>query len=665
MPAAYTHTYIAHLILERLAAATPTGDGKVRVALPPTPSGSATINLPAATVELLLENPASFCLGSASPDFFADVITGITTSHQPMLQGHNLAHFMNTFASSVNWQDPHQVAWLLGWFCHLCADVFGHHWVGKEAHGPFLSWFDTPPQVVRKHLGIEMVWAKQAQAASSKDFLALYVQKEFGRAIPLTPDGTQAERACLFQRKLVLDAMFTEGAPLCRAYYDQGSAATQVVKPLIRVRSWRTWHADQVKKIRKLQAWNNSLVGRFADFDLPRLSPQQLADMRLDCPLCEAHGQMTHVVEAACPTCVGTGFVERAVLGVCPFCDKEQHARVNCPTCEGLPDALRDACPDCHGKREVNVLCPFCGATRGTANYARGKCQHCKGAKTIRQELDADCPFCKGQKALEKVLGDPKFSSQDLINLICDRLCIYHEARRQRIDRLVDTYQEAHERLTLLMIESNGAPGVMAVKGCFGDFMDQAKDFAISQLTFSDLVPELAVYEANVSASIEKVFDLYMKLVPADWLATIEKLKAQVLDTAFSAIAEYLGNPLLTDAEETAVNRVLARQSLAALAWRRLPLKAVRMRRRPAVPLLFAPVADAVTLFLLSMDGCAPTRSGLAAAFNRLGAASNIDTTDQPTELSYYNDVGFTWDARFRLVGKTKPGEEGQLRIGI
>ena len=94
MPAAFTHTYIAHLILERLAVGTDEGNGSIRVALPPTPAGTASVLIPSSFVDLLLENPASFCLGSASPDFFADVITGITTSHQPELQTKSLSHFL-------------------------------------------------------------------------------------------------------------------------------------------------------------------------------------------------------------------------------------------------------------------------------------------------------------------------------------------------------------------------------------------------------------------------------------------------------------------------------------------------------------------------------------------------------------------------------------------
>jgi len=665
MPAAFTHTYIAHLILERLAAGTDEGNGSIRVALPPTLAGTASVRIPSSSVDLLLENPGSFCLGSASPDFFADVITGITTSHQPELQTKTLSHFLTTFSASVRWNDSHQISWLLGWFCHLCADVFGHHWVGNEAKGPFESWIDTPPEVVRKHLGIEMVWADQARAGVGRDFLPIYIQKEFGKTISLSPDSQEKERAFLFQRNLVLDAMLTDGAPLCEAYYDKGNATPQIIQPLIKIRGWRGWHTQQIESIQKIKDWNNSLVGRLADFDLPRLSDQQLAAMRLDCPLCKAHGLATTTVEAACPTCAGTGIVERVALKACPICDNEHQARVACSTCEGLPDALRDACPDCHGERERDLPCPICGITRAAAQYVRGECPHCKGAKVIHRNLDEACPFCKGQKALEKVLGDPEFSSRDLVNLICDRLRIYHEARRQRIDRLVDTYQEAHERLTLLMVKAN-APGAMAVKDCFASFISQAKDFAISQLTFSDLVPELAMYQDTVSKSIKDIFDLFLDLVPDGWIETIEKLKQEVLDTAVTTVANYLGSPLLKDAEEQAVKRVLAQQSLASLVWRRRAPMIVRPpARRQGPPLLFAPVADAVTLFLLAIQGCEPTRNGLASAFEKLGTANNIDTMEQPKKLTFFDDPGFAWDARFRLVGKNRPGEEGRLSINI
>lgn len=670
MPAAYTHAYIAHLILERIGAGIQEPDGAIRVALPATRQGAASVRIARATVELLLGQPASFCFGATSPDFFADVVSGITSSHQPFQRDKTLADFMTTFSASVHWEDRHQVAWLLGWFCHLCSDVFGHHWVGAQAGGNFLSWFDTPPDVVRRHLGIEMVWADQVRAGVGQDFLQNYIVREFGRPVSYAADSQEPERAFLFQRSLVLDAMLTDGAPLCEAYYDlenvgdvKAQDRVQVIHPLIRVRGWKAWHAKQKEKIQKLKAWNNSFLGRIADFDLPRLSREELDKIHLECPLCKAHGILDTVVEAACPTCAGTGFVERAVLGLCPICNNEGQARVACASCEGLPDALRDLCPDCHGEREMDLPCPGCGLTKWGANEVRGRCSHCKGAGVIRENLDEACPFCKGQKALEEVLGDPAFSSRDLVNLICDRLLIYHEARRQRIDRIVDTYQEAHERLTLLLINSS-APGAKAVMDCFSAFLSEVSGFAISALTFSDLVPELAAYKETVRKSIEEVSDLFMDLVPDAWIETLEKLRQEVLDKAFGMVSEYLGSPLLTDAEEQAVVRVVSRYHSGALIWRRRirrPLGPVI--RRPGPPMLFAPVADAVALFLLAIQGQEPTPAGIKAAFQQLGAADNIDAQGQPGKVAFYRDLSFPWDDRFRLVGRDRAGEEGQLVV--
>lgn len=680
MPAAYTHTYISHLILERLASGADEQNGKVRVSLPPTLHGPASVTIPSQTVNLLLQKPASFCLGSASPDFFADVVTGITTSHQPKNEGRTLSHFMSTLSSSVNWGNPNQVAWLLGWFSHLCADVFGHHWVGKEAGGKFETWLDTDPQIIRKHLGIEMVWAEKAKtdAGASRDFLQTYIVKEFDRPIPLSPDVDKTDLAFLFQRQLILDSMFTKGAPLCDAYYDRGSITTQIVKPLIKVRSWRDWHNKQIDKIKKLRKKNNSPLGRVFDLKLPRLSEDKLKKLNMDCPLCRAHGITTSIVEAACPTCAGTGIVERIVLKTCPFCDNEHQARVSCSACEGLPDAMRDVCPVCHGERELDLPCPFCATTKGAAGFIRGECQHCKGAKTVRNDLDEDCPLCKGQKALAKVLGDPEFSSRDLINLICDRLIIYHENRRKRIDLLLDTYQEAHERLTLLMIKSN-APGAKAVMDCFTSFFDQAKGFIISQLTFSDIVPELAIYEETIRKSIDKIFSMFIELVPDGWLEIVEKLRNEVIKEVLGKISELIGNPLLKKSEEQAVMSVLSQHSLSSLMLRRRPKE--KIMRRPAAipasvkpqplnrtvpPMLFAPAADAVTLFLLSIQGCKPVKGDITKAFSKLYIADNIDNTGQPVLVFFYDqDPKFDWDARFRLVGKKNPGEENQLHIDI
>ncbi|MBP1628461.1 MAG: hypothetical protein H6Q00_2936 [Holophagaceae bacterium] len=670
MPAAYTHAYIAHLILERIGAGIQEPDGAIRVALPATRQGAASVRLPRATVELLLGQPASFCFGATSPDFFADVLTGITSSHQPFQRKRNLAQFMTTFSASVRWEDHHQVAWLLGWFCHLCADVFGHHWVGTQSGGNFLSWFTTPPEVVRKHLGIEMVWADQVREGTGQDFLQGYILREFGRPISYAADTEEAERAFLFQRSLVLEAMLTDGAPLCEDYYDLENVGdapvqdrAQVIHPLIRVRGWRSWHTKEKEKIQKLRGWNNSFLGRIADFDLPRLSRAQLDGIHLDCPLCKAHGLLTSTVEAACPTCAGTGFVERVALGLCPICNNEGQARVACASCEGLPDALRDLCPDCHGEREMDLPCPGCGLVKFGANEVRNRCSHCKGAGVIREHLDEACPFCKGQRALEEVLGDPRFSSQDLVNLICDRLIIYHEARRQRIDRLVDTYQEAHERLALLLLNAS-APGAQAVMDCFSTFLSEVSSFALSALTFSDLVPELSAYKESVKKSIEDIFDLFLDLVPDAWIETLARLRQEVLDKAFGVVSDYLGSPMLTDAEEQAVKRVLAGYHSGALVWRRRTRRHLGpVIRRVSPPLLFAPVADAVTLFLLALQGQEPTKGGLTAAFQKLGDADNIDAQAQPTRVSFYQDLAFPWDDRFRLVGRDRAGEEGLLVV--
>jgi hypothetical protein len=245
MPAAFTHAYIAHLILERLRRPTATNETNRTVVLAlPAVDGSPGaqprfIEIPKSTAMLILRHPASFCFGAVSPDYFADVITGITTSHQPSARGADLAEYMDTFTRSLDWQNEQQIAYTLGWLTHICADVFGHHWVGAQAGGDFEDWVRTQPEIVRKHIGIEMVWDGVVRAATAGGaFLKDCFRIEFGSA----PADLQADipahfRALAFERSLIQRAMFTEGQPLCDRFYAFTSSApaqgqlVQIVAP--------------------------------------------------------------------------------------------------------------------------------------------------------------------------------------------------------------------------------------------------------------------------------------------------------------------------------------------------------------------------------------------------------------------------------------------------
>jgi hypothetical protein len=698
MPAAQTHVFIAHLVLDRIRRGVPDGRGNVRVFLPILPAGAAparpphprrplppagrrvpgrlgipevtiplpeppvappappepvSVLIPGATVATLLSRPASFCFGAASPDFMPDVISGITTSHQPKNRpGQTLDTFMETFGRSVRWSDPAEVSWLLGWFCHLCADVFGHHWVGVEAGGDFLSWVTTPPEVVRRHLGIEMEWAKDIRTRTGcADFLGGNVLLEFGIASWSPDDAVRGP--FFFRRQLVFDAVLTDGAPLCERFYDIEAApspaaeSAQLVHPMIQVRKWRSWHAEQKGKAERAKALNDSPLGAVFDFDLPRVPPDRLAAMRLPCPLCKAHGAVTQTVERACPVCYGIGMLEDKARRECIFCRGEGKHRVDCAACEGLPDPLRDVCPECHGARKVDNLCPVCFGAKELSEGLRSLCPRCKGARQVRQDLDAACPFCAGQKYLETALGDPAYSSRDLIGAVLRRLIHFHGARIERIERLSNLYLDAGERMALLLLspEPDLADG-KKVQECFALFLDELGDFCLSTVTLSDLAPELEAYDAAVAKAIEELLALPMKLLeflPLDLLEVFERMKKELVKAAVDELANRFKS-MLTGAE-----------------CGKLRTKALDRY----APQAFPPVADAVSLFLLALDGSAPTAPGLAGTFRTLGKADNIDGRNQPRAVAPYLDAAFPWDGRFRLVKRSGKGEEADIALGL
>lgn len=132
MPGAYTHLYIADVIVDRLQSGQLQGDGTVELSLDPIISGDQPfkVSFDARLADILQRNSSSFRAGAVSPDFFPDVFTGIVISHQPFRRSKTIAEFMSSFANSVALGNEAQIAYWLGWFLHICTDVFGHHWVG-------------------------------------------------------------------------------------------------------------------------------------------------------------------------------------------------------------------------------------------------------------------------------------------------------------------------------------------------------------------------------------------------------------------------------------------------------------------------------------------------------------------------------------------------------
>ena len=145
MPGAYTHLYIADLIIERLKSGQAQSDGSTKLDLNPIDGSSQPypIIFDSKLADILQRNAASFRAGAVSPDFFPDVFTGITISHQPDRRNKVIADFMSSFANSIELNEEAQIAYWLGWFSHICTDIFGHHWLGMVVGDDFETWVST------------------------------------------------------------------------------------------------------------------------------------------------------------------------------------------------------------------------------------------------------------------------------------------------------------------------------------------------------------------------------------------------------------------------------------------------------------------------------------------------------------------------------------------
>ncbi len=714
MPAAYTHAFIARKILDRILlplAGTPKGQ-PVPVLIPALDGGQGTVvSIPYAMAALLARRPASFMYGATAPDFFVDVLTGITTSHQPIAREATFPEFLRLFAESLDAGREEEIAFLLGWLAHVCADVFGHHWVGQAAGGPFYTWVDTPPEVIRKHIGIEMTWDQLIFATMANRHLAQAIKGEFGCPVPdqLT-EAMETLAPLVYERLLVERAMLSDTSPLGKKFYDDSALARpqsmlQIAHPLIELRNLDPWHEKQAQKAEALRnkLQDPAYVEKLNLPPLPKIPREKLAPLlEAPCPLCMAHGVVTETVERACPVCFGIGTIEKAARRLC-VCGSDTTARVSCPKCLGIGtvekalascpicggdglidckvcggdgfmeakifgktlrvtcpvcadqrqmpcphtfgakvgEALRDTCPVCHGEREIptflEIPCPVCWAAKEGAEKLREICPVCKGARTTRQDLDHACPVCQGKTALAKILIDPKFTTLDLLLVICERLAQYHRLRRQRIVGIVAAYLRAHEHLAFLLVsQENRNHGKVAA--CFKDFVDQVGDFHTSQLTFIDLVPEIAVYGKTVEKAVKKFFGALAELMPEKIRNLLENLKKEALRKAVDMVSEKL-DLQLTEPEAAKVRQTIGRYPLDQ----------------------FPPLADAVHLFLLALHGAEPTRAGLNKAFAILDQADNIDGLGQPLKVRSYADAHFAWDRFFRLL--KRDGSEASIRI--
>jgi hypothetical protein len=195
----------------------------------------------------ILENKEYFRLGAIGPDFFPDVFFGILVSHQTDLRKQVLTDYFRLLAGEIESNDPHQLAFAFGWLSHVCADVFGHHWVGMESNGDFLTWTSTPPAVIRRHLGIEMLWDKRLPEASKE---------------------TKGLNAVIRRLTTSMDSK------LCNEFYRDNDYYT--IAAMIQVSKLADWHEKQRSSIEDFRE-------RLDDADIGK-------HLRKICPICHGAG---------------------------------------------------------------------------------------------------------------------------------------------------------------------------------------------------------------------------------------------------------------------------------------------------------------------------------------------------------------------------------------
>jgi hypothetical protein len=195
MPAAYTHLYVTKRILDAIQSGT-REDGKLTVELFGVDPEVKTVQITDSMAELLTEHASAFRAGALGPDFFPDVIDGIKVSHQPDLKQRTLDDFHQVMAESLDAPDDYQLAFCFGWLTHVCADVFGHHWVCLESGGDFKTWTGTAPSIIRLHLGIEKLWDSELRTHEDPAPEDFSLDVNFTRELTLEPESPLCSTFC-------------------------------------------------------------------------------------------------------------------------------------------------------------------------------------------------------------------------------------------------------------------------------------------------------------------------------------------------------------------------------------------------------------------------------------------------------------------------------------
>lgn len=642
MPGAYTHLYVADVIVDRLQSGQLQGDGTIELRLDPITSGDQPfkVSFDARLADILQRNSSSFRAGAVSPDFFPDVFTGIVISHQPYRRSKTIAEFMSSFANSVDLGNEAQIAYWLGWFLHICTDVFGHHWVGMVSGGDFETWVSTDPNVIRMHLGTETVWDGWLRSLHGNPELS-------------------------FNRPLIIQAMLTDGVSLCNEHYND--PANQPIQTLILVNKLKRWHREReeftdmfksrlpstgfLDKLRQLcpicattGVISQTLKG---PCDLCNAVGSISQEIQESCPQCGAVGSISQTIQENCPQCSAAGFIRREIRGciLCkgsgwiddPICGgsgkiekKVFGVRVSipCPTClgaRGIPcphnagdivlSVIEETCPICQGRRLIdkvqNITCPLCNGAR-LINAAKSiTCPKCVGSTLIDIIQEAPCPVCISGASLAP------------LTLICDRIIGYHRRRHEQCQQLLESYVDTHEKVARCILEGR----MNEIPSCYYGFFDEVDEFIQTQISFTDLIaPELVALEDNIRALVEKTLeDLKNEFTPP-WRI---ELKRDPISRMVDEVASSLNLKL---------SRLEAQQVLEIV--------------QVDPPESFPPLANAISLFLLSLHGSTLTTDGLSKITEILNGndqerVANIDIRCQPFNTKPYCDLGFAWNTYF------------------
>jgi Zinc dependent phospholipase C len=642
MPGAYTHLYVADVIVDRLKAGQLQGDGTFELSLDPIDNNDQPykISFDGKLADVIQRNSSSFRAGAVSPDFFPDVFTGIMISHQPDRRSKTMAEFMSSFANSVELGDEAQIAYWLGWFSHICTDVFGHHWVGMEANGDFETWVSTDPSVIRKHLGTETVW------------------DGWLRSLHGNPDLS-------FNRSLIIQSMLTDGVSLCDEHYDD--TANQPIQTLILVNKLKRWHREREESTERFKS--RLPDSGFLD-TLRQLCPVCAATgaisqtLKGPCDLCSAVGKISQTIQANCPECLAVGTIRQTLKVNCPQCGAAGSIRkeirgcklckgsgkIDDPVCGGSGKIKKKVfgvkvsvpCPTCLGAggipcphnagdivlKAVQETCPRCGGKKLVDEFQDITCLTCSGAKLVNVTTPITCPKCFGSTLMDIIEPAPcpvcvSGASLAPLTLICDRLIRYHRRRQEQCQQLVESYVDTHEQVARCLLEDR----MNEIPGCYEGFFDEVDEFIQTQLSFTDLIaPELVALEEKVRELIEKILEELKNEFTPPWLI---ELKRDLIGKLVDEVATSL-NLKLSDSETEHVLQVVQTDP----------------------PEGFPPLANAINLFLLSLNGSTLTKDGLVKMTDILNGTdqdkvANIDIRCQPFNTKPYCDLGFSWNTYF------------------